>query len=482
MTADEKAFYELSEKAFAILPNSCATVSVASMAIGRKLQEIGLPIWVLQSVDDNGVYDVIEKYIALVQKEGADAQNIAIEIGKIASAKVRLGDDLRLLITRDNCQKGIREFLKTFENRQILDLAREINAEPNLIDDIRRLFSVERSRLWIKQTGEDEIRKLLVEYGIAQQTNTLLSTNTSSLKTALSAWRDKLKFVHFSAEALKAKNSNLTKLIDFLSKVFAQTEILPEGYKNFLEELKNNGSHLSALLGNENSLFAEIYEPYLDRLGSDDIKQVISQLPHGMFGMSTSECNTKVKEKAEEYRKGLLKVKLFAIWNDNTGTKNPKEWSSIHKCPVLALFVGNSYDQTKKAFDTLNQNNPAEFAVKEAIAFLESASFFDSLKDEKYRNNAFSKQIIGSYCNILTMQAVKDKLDRTTIDAYDWISHPQVKEEIKKLAQAEYNAGGSDRALAILSGMTSQERENYIERLIKDNVTVGLEIIARGGN
>jgi hypothetical protein len=482
MTVDEKAFYELSEKAFGILPNSCATVSVASIAVGQKFQELGLPIWALQQVDDKGVYDVIEKYIALIQKEGAEAQTIAIEIGKIAGVKSRLGDDLQALVNKDNCQKGIREFLKTFESGRILDLAREINAEQNLIDDIRRLFSVERSRLWIKQTGEDEIRKLLVEYGLAGQTNSLLSTNATSQKNALSAWRDKLKFIHISAESAKHKNTVIAKLMDYLLKIYSQTEILPDGYKNFLEELQVNGSHLSAFLSNENALFAEIYEPYLDGFNAEDISQIISKLPHGMFAMSASECNIKVKDIAEEYRKGLLKVRLFAIWKDKTGTKNPREWSATYKCPILAMFVGSNYDLTKKHFDTLNQSNPPEFAVKDAIAFLETASFFGDLSSEEKRTSAFVQQIIGDYKKILSVQVVKDKLERLTIDVYEWISHPQVKEEIKKLAKAEYNAGGSDKALAILAGMTADEREIYIERLIKDNVAVGLEIIARGGN
>lgn len=482
MTADEKAFYELSEKAFGILPNSCATVSVASIAVGKKMQELGLPIWALQQVDENGIYDVIEKYITLVQKEGAEAQTIAIEIGKIAGVKLRLGDDLNSLITKENCQKGIREYLKTFENGQILDLAREIHAEQNLIDDIRRLFSVERSRLWIKAIGEDEIRKLLVEYSIAKETNVLLSANVSSLKAALSAWRDKLKFIHISSETAKSKQVNIVNLIDFLAKIYEHSEILPDGYKSFLDELKANGSHLAAFTGNENTLFTEVYEPYLDEFNADDIKQIIGKLPHGMFAMSASECNIKVKEIAEEHRKGLLKVRLFELWKNRTGTKNPKEWSAIYNCPILALFVGSNYDQTKKVFDTLNQNNPSEFAVKEAIAFLETATFFEDLANEEKRNAAFIAQVIGDYSKILTVQAVKAKLDNTTTEPYEWISHPAVKQIIKKLAEAEYNAGGSDRALAILSGMTTEQREKYIERLIKDNVAVGLEIITRGGN
>ena len=73
------------------------------------------------------------------------------------------------------------------------------------------------------------------------------------------------------------------------------------------------------------------------------------------------------------------------------------------------------------------------------------------------------------------------KLDRLTIEPYDWFSHPQVNETIRKLAEAEYNAGGSDRALAILGAMTSEQRDEYIKRLVTENVSVGIEIITSGG-
>jgi hypothetical protein len=482
MTPDEKAFYTLSEKAFGILPNVYATVGVASIAIGKKIQELGLPIWALQLVDENGVYDVVEKYITLIQKEGAEAQTIAIEIGKLARVKTRLGDDLQALITKDNCQKGIREFLKIFEDGKIIDLAREINAEANIIDDIRRLFSVERSHLWIQSLGEVEIRKLLTEYGIARETKTLLLSNISSLKGAMTTWRDKLKFVHISAETARTKYTNIAKLIDFLSKIYAQTEILPDGLKAFLTALQTNGSHLASFLSDEKTMFAEVYEPYLDGFTTDDIAGIISKLSFGMFAMSASECNIKVKEKAEEYRKGQLKVKLFTLWREKTGTKNPKEWSATFKCPILIMVIGNGYDQAKKTFETLNQTNPPEFAIKDALAFLDTATFFDDLRSEDKRNEAFVRYIIGDYAKMLTIQKVKDRLERLVIDVYEWASHYRVKEEIKKLAEAEYNAGGSDRALAILGKMTTEQREEYIKRLIKENVAVGLEIITRGGN
>ncbi|NBJ16968.1 MAG: hypothetical protein FNP40_15715 [Dehalobacter sp. 4CP] len=484
MTADEKAFYSLSEKAFDILPDSCSTVGIAAISVGKKMTDLGLPIWVLSEIDEFGVYDVVEKYIALVQKEGAEAQQIAIEIGKLAQVKSTLGENLKRLITKENCQNGIREYLKTFEGGKILDLARDINAEANLIDDIRRLFSVERSRLWIKTTGEEEIRKLLTEYGVARETNSILSANTNSLKTALAAWRDRLKFVHVSAEGFKIKYPHLVKLIDFMAKIYGQTELLHEQYKTFLAELQSNGTKFAELLNDEKSLFIDIYSPYLDGLDLvdvDDVGKIIGTLPVGMFSMTASECNIKVRDKADEFRKGQLKVKLFALWKDRTNTATPKQWSSKYSTPILALVVGDDYDKAKKTFETLNQTNPPEFAIKDALAYLDNASFFEDLQSVEKRDEAFVKYIIGSYSKMLTTAKVRERLERLTIEAYDWFSHPAVQAEVKKLAEAEYFAGGSDTALSILGKMTDNERDVYIKRLVKENAAVGIEIITRGG-
>lgn len=485
MTADERAFYSLSEKAFGILPDSCATVGVAAISIGKKMTDLGLPIWALSEVDEYGVYDIIKKYIALVQKEGAEAQQIAIEIGKLSRLKSTLGDNLKTLITKENCQNGIREYLKTFEDGKILDLARDINAEENLIDDIRRLFSVERSRLWIKATGEEEIRKLLTEYGIVRETNSILSTNTNSVKTALAAWRDRLRFVHVAAEGFKSKYPYLTKLIDYMAKIYGQTELLHDQYKIFLAELQSNGLKFAGLINDEKSLITDFYSPYLDGLDLDDIDDVgkiIGTLPVGMFSMTASECNIKVRDKADEFRKGQLKVKLFDSWKNKTYTATPKQWSSKYSTPILAMVVGEDYDKAKKTFETLNQTNPPEYAIKEALVFLESASFFEDLQSMEKRDAAFVKYIIGNYSKMLTATKVRERLERLTIEAYDWFSHPAVQTEVKKLAEAEYFAGGSDTALSILGKMTDNERDEYIKRLVKENVAVGIEIITRGGN
>ena len=482
MTADERAFYQLSEKAFGITPNSCATVGVASIAIGKKIASIGLPIWTLDCLDDDDVYAIVQKYIDLVQKEGSEAQKIAIEIGKSAQEQTSLGDSLASLISENNCQLAMRKFLETFDDGNILKLSREINADINLIADIKRLFSVERFHLWVKATGDDEIRKLGTEYGITKETNIILMTTAASLRDALSAWRSKLKFVRISAEAIKKKEPELVKLMELLLKIYNQVELLPEQLKQLHAELQSNGEKLSQILRDERTFFADVYAAYLDGLNAEDCTELIAKLTNGMFAMSMSDCNIRVKDEAEKHRKGQLKSKLLAKWKAKTGSANPKRWSSEHNMPILAMVADDDYDIAKRVFETINQGNPPESAIKEALSYLESATaLFEDLRNQEKRDAAFVKYVIGiGNSKVLTVERVKEKLGSMTIEPHEWFPHPVVEDTVKKLAEAEYHAGGSDKALSIFAQIPSHEREAFIERLIRDNVAVGIEIIMRG--
>jgi hypothetical protein len=105
----------------------------------------------------------------LVTSEGKDTHKIAMDIGRMAIAKPTLGDTLATFLTKENCQKGMREFLNHFESGRILELAKTIGAEGDMLEDIHRLFDVEYSGYWDRSMGEEEIRKLLIQYGIVSE-------------------------------------------------------------------------------------------------------------------------------------------------------------------------------------------------------------------------------------------------------------------------------------------------------------------------
>jgi hypothetical protein len=480
MTADEMSFYELTEKAWNIPANSCSSPGQAAIAVTEKMHGLNLPIWCLQEVDAFGGFDVVEKYIELVQIEGNEAHKKAVEIGKIASSKPSLADNLSSLLTIENCQKGMREYLRSFENGKIIELATAIGAESSMLTDIGRLFDVKHSCLWDKQIGEDEIRKLIAEYSVVKESNKILNTEAHSLTEARRAWRDRLKFIGISHEALQTKYPVLAKVLDTLLKIYKREDILPEQLKTFHSELAEYSAEIRAVLDNDRLGFADIYAPYLEDLSLNDTYDLKSRLQTGLFESSRTDCNIKVKEAADEFRKSQLKSQLFHLWKSKTGTRDPREWSNRYKTPILCCVSEIEYEKAKKTFETLNRSWGTNAEIKAALAFLESTMLFDILTDDEQRDMAFKQDIIGEYIALLPdLDNVRDMLGRLA-DTYDWYGNPNVKSRVKQLAEAEYNAGGSDKVLSKIDDMDDSQLKQYLKRLVKNSITVGIEILGGG--
>jgi hypothetical protein len=90
--------------------------------------------------------------------------------------------------------------------------------------------------------------------------------------------------------------------------------------------------------------------------------------------------------------------------------------------------------------------------------------------------------MVGEYSTLLPdLDKVRDKLDHLSVDTYDWRDNPSVKTKVKQLAEAEYNAGGSDKVLMKIDEMDDAQLKQYLKRLVKDSMTVGIEILANVG-
>jgi len=481
MTPEEKAFYELTEKAWGIPTNSCSSASQAMRAVTTKMRELELPVWCLEAVDDIGIFDVVQKYIEFVKMEGPEQHKKAVVIGKIASAKQSLADNLKALLTKENCQEGMREYLRSFDGGKVMKLAKEIGIEKNVIVDIRSFFDVKHSCLWDKQTGEDEIRKLLTVYNVVKESNAILNTVAHSLNEAYKDWREQLKFIGISCEILRSKYPALAIIFDTLLKVCKQEEILHEQLKVFHTELVTHSAEIRELLNNDRRVFAEVYDAYLEDLSDNDIDVVKTNVGTGLFELPKTNCNVKVKEAAEEFRKNQLKTQLFRLWKEKTGTKNPREWSSHYRTPILCCISSAEFEQAKKTFDTLNRNWSRDSEIKSALAFLESTTLFNFLVDEEKRNAAFQRDIVGVYGTLLPdLEKVRDALDHLSVDVYDWRDNPGVKSKVEQLADAEYNAGGSDKVLLKIDEMDDAQLKQYLKRLVKESITVGIKILANG--
>ena len=483
LTPEEKSFYELTEKAWRITPNTCTSPTQASSLIQAKMRDFVYPVWTLEEVDNTGVYDIVKKYIALIQSNGKAAHTIAIEIGKIGMQRSSCGDHLQALLTADNCLNGMSLFIQHFEGGKLSTLAKEIGASDHVLSDIKKLFSVKHAAQWIASTGEDEIRKLTVEYSFVKVTNALLNVSKDSKEGAFKSWREFLKFLGLSCESIQAKYPALNNLFTLLLKIVNYEDILPDNMKMLRDELTIHNTEMHDLLSSPLNSFIDLYAPYLTGFSHEECEIIKNSITEDMFVLSATKGNAVVKKAADDYRKGQVKDQLFRLWSERTGgTKSPKHWSEHYKTPILCCIDPEIYGEAKKAFAVLNSSQHSESEIKMALEFCEGADFFDVIVDSDYRNKCFMEQIVGCYSKLLPdITAIRSALEDTDIAPYDWADDPRIKAKIKNMASVEYNAGGSDAAINTIESMPIDQLKTWLKQLAVSDMELGVKIISNGG-
>lgn len=483
LTPEEKSFYELTEKAWRITPNTCTSPTQASSLIQAKMRDFVYPVWTLEEVDNTGVYDIVKKYIALIQSDGKAAHTIAIEIGKIGMQRASCGDHLQALLTADNCLNGMSLFIQHFEGGKLSTLAKEIGASDHVLSDIKKLFSVKHAAQWIASTGEDEIRKLTVEYSFVKVTNALLNVSKDSKEGAFKSWRELLKFLGLSCESIQAKYPALNNLFTLLLKIVNYEDILPDNMKMLRDELTIHNTEMHDLLSSPLNSFIDLYAPYLTGFSHEECEIIKNSITEDMFVLSATKGNAVVKKAADDYRKGQVKDQLFRLWSERTGgTKSPKHWSEHYKTPILCCIDPEIYGEAKKAFAVLNSSQHSESEIKMALEFCEGADFFDVIADSDYRNKCFMEQIVGCYSKLLPdITAIRSALEDTDIAPYDWADDPRIKAKIKNMASVEYNAGGSDAAINTIESMPIDQLKTWLKQLAVSDMELGVKIISNGG-
>lgn len=479
LTPEEKAFYELTENAWNITANTCSSPQQAGTLVLAKMRDLSYPVWCLEDMDNAGVFDLVKLYIKLVQSKGDKAHDVANEIGKIAIQRPSSAQNLKALLTLDNCKKGMHIFLERFENGKLLNVAKEINAEDSVLSDIKKLFDVQYSALWIGSTGEDEIRKLITEYEVVKSTNIFLNVTPRSKEAAFKAWRETLKFIGFSCESIRAKKPALDKFFYNLLRIANYEDMLPDNMKSFLDEMTNHNAEIRDVLGNTLAVFIDIYAPYLEGFTDTECEEIKNSITSEMFTISSTASNAIVKKAAEDYRKNQVKSQLYKLWSDKSGgSKNPRVWSEKYRTPILCCVNASLYAEAKKAFATLNSSTQSEADIKEALAFIKEADFFDEIASADYRDKCFAKRIIGDYTSLISdIDAVRDTLESTGISAYEWNDNPTIMSKVSSMAAAEYNAGGSDKVVDIIEGMNDAELKKWLTDIVRKDMGLGVKII-----
>ena len=143
------------------------------------------------------------------------------------------------------------------------------------------------------------------------------------------------------------------------------------------------------------------------------------------------------------------------------------------------MFDDTERGEARTIFATILAYAVSDADITKAINYLEAATFYDRLNDPLERDRCFMERVVGDYAVMLKdADSIRKSLIGSIPDkAYNWMDNSAVKNRLKVLAEKQYKLSGCERAQAVIDKMDATELRRYLNELIADNLTVGMEIL-----
>lgn len=493
LTREQKSFNEASSQIFGIPLNQCTNVEQTRERIRNEMKKLSFPIWSLKYVLSTSVLKTEAKYVEQLiglysgiansqnMPGGKSDNDIALEIGKICMQHLDLAADMKSILTQERCIDGMKTYLKSFEAGALIQLSDEIGDNGQYINVLRLKFDADAANwVWNRETAEQKIRETILEYRIIAESNKIVS-KTTSFQNTISEWCDKCSYIRISYAASKNYLNEIGEFLSLLYEIKKSGTILNSQKQRFFDLLVANMTAFKEFYNNQIDVFKRVCEFYIEPYGftSEEVSDLYKTLPMNCFTREKSEYLNLVESKIAEFNTARGSARLKKLWLDKTETASPSDWSKKYMMPILCMVEDNQMQAAKIAFSTINRSKPDTSSIEKAIEFLENATFYDCLKNETERDKAFCTAVIKGYSVMLTdIDEVKTYLNRIiSADPYEWLGLPEVDKKLKQMAEAKYNQGGCEKALEKIDNMDVSELKRYLKDLIKDNMTVGMEII-----
>lgn len=493
LTEREKSFNEASSLIFDIPLNQCTNIEQTRERIRNEMKKLSFPIWSLKYVlptstlktDAKIVERLIDLYSGIANSqnmsESQTDNDIAMAIGELCLQNSNLSADLKSVLTPEKCIEGMMDYLKDFEGGILLQLSEEIGDNSQYINVLKSKFDADAANwVWNQETAQQRIREVILEYRIIAESNKVISKSIS-FKSTVSEWCDKCSYIRISYPSAKNYLDGVGEFLAMLYNMKKANALLDSQKQRFYDLLTANVSAFRDFYNNQLSVFKQVCGFYIDPYDftEDEIADLYKTFPMNCFTYEKSDYFSLVETKVAEFNAASRGAKLKKMWLDKTGTVSPRAWSENNKMPILCMMEDAQIRDARVAFEAINRQKPDAASIDKAIAFLEDATFFDKLKSIDERDKAFSASIIKGFSVMLTdVEEVKKYLSRViTADPYEWFGLPEVEKKVTQMAEAKYNKGGCDKALEKIDSMDVADVKRYLKDLIKDNMTVGIEII-----
>ncbi len=490
MSPDVRSFLDCAVSAFALKREQCGSVEATRDQLRIRMKSFAFPIWCVKYALNQETLgtprDIIEKLIDLFSvivntaNGVADSESdIAVAIGKLVQDYPTAALDLQGLMTGEQCRNGMMEYLKVFRDGALVALAAEIGDGGAYVDEVKKRFNASDANwVWHKESADEKISDVILEYRIIVESNKSLPKCTS-IRETVTGWNAKTNNINMPCEALVKPTGDLGPFLQQLSTMKQNNALMDSHRQTFYDLLITQRESFERFYKNQVAYFKQDAESFLGELDDAEIEEVYSSFPSGQFIKERSDYYKLVTAEVEKYVLSQWKKKLRDLWKEKTGTKNPKDWSSQYSMPILCMFDNAERAAVRPIFQIICSANPSESDAKKAMDYLAGATFYERLSSQEERDSCFMQRIVGAYQVLLHDP---DRIRRSIADsvydeAYDWMNNASVQECLKKLATKEYKLNGCDRAMAMIDKMSAEQLRVYLRERIMDDTDFGMQIL-----
>ena len=456
------------------------------------------PMWCLKHIEAAGlglkneiasVHQLIDLYSAFANSGGTDGRSdndIATDIGRLSIRHTGLAEDLHSIMTEQKVREGMKNYLGTFEDGILPKLGEQIGDEGQYITRLQKKFSADAANwVWFKETADQQIRMLILEYRIVAASNDIILHSTS-FSGCIDEWCNVCKNIKISYSYAKNYWEDLNAFMEILHGIKKTGALQENSRETFLQLLIDKGAAFKEFYNHQERVFARACSYILQGYDTDTVGEIHKQLPGGdLFTAEKSTYQQRVQETEKNWRESQEGAKLMKAWRDATKTDSPRVWSKTYLMPALCM-VDNPGEEiaAKSAFDTINmvakKKKTDGRSIKDAMQFLENHRvLLQKMGDSAARDDAFRKRILHRYDVLLRdIEEVKRELEQHLLEEpYDWYKLTSLEDALRQKAEFVYNGSGYEQAVKKIDKMKTEDVKRYLKELIKDNMTVGMEII-----
>lgn len=497
MTEKIKAFITASATIFGRPVNVSRMEDIRDTVVRPAMHALPFPMWCLKHLKGNppfknsteNVHQLIDLYTAFANNGSTDGRSdneIATDIGRLVIRHPGLAEDLHGVMSEERVREGMKNYLDSFEGRILPKLGEQIGDGGQYITRLQKRFSADAANwVWFKETADQQIRMLILEYQIVVASNAVI-LHSNSFRGCIEEWCNVCKNIKISYLYAKSYWDDLGPLMEILHGIKKAGELQENRRELFLQLITDKGAAFKAFYNHQEGVFANACSYILQGLDADSVSEIYKQLTgSNLFTAEKSYYQQRVQETVKTWSESQEGAKLLKVWKDTTKTESPRAWSQAYLMPVLCMVDNpNEEISAKKTFDTINavakKKKVDGKSIEDAMKFLQSHSvLLQKLCDAAARDAAFRKRILGRYDVLLQdIEEIKKELEQhLTEHPYDWYHLTSLENALLQKAEFVYNGSGYELAVQKIDRMDIADVKRYLKELIEKNMTVGIEII-----